>query len=157
MRACARRTERLTTQVQHIAVRLSAESAAILSNQLGIAVSAATVLRIQRQQLLPQPSTPHIIGVDDWAVRKGRTYGALIVDLERHRAIDVVPDTNAATFAAWLKTHPTVTVMSRDRAGNFAEGASTGAPHAIQVADRWHLFQNLGDALQRLLARHPAA
>lgn len=157
MRACARRTERLATQVQHIAVRLSAESAAILSNQLGIAVSAATVLRIQRQQLLPQPSTPHIIGVDDWAVRKGRTYGALIVDLERHRAIDVVPDTKAATFAAWLKAHPTVTVMSRDRAGNFAEGASTGAPHAIQVADRWHLFQNLGDALQRLLARHPAA
>jgi len=81
----------------------------------------------------------------------------LIVDLERHQPIDVLPDTKAETFAAWLQAHPGITVISRDRAGNFAEGALTGAPQAIQVADRWHLFGNLGDALQRLLERHPAA
>src|SRR5262249_34525463 len=98
-----------------------------------------------------------IIGVDDWAMRKGRTYGALIVDLQRHQPIDVLPDAKAETFATWLQQHPGISLISRDRAGNFAEGARSGAPQAIQVADRWHLFGNLGDALQRLLEQHPAA
>ncbi len=120
-------------------------------------VSAATLLRLQRQQPLPPPPAPQVIGVDDWAIRKGRTYGALIVDLERKKPIDVLPDAKADTFATWLQAHPSITVISRDRAGNFAEGALTGAPQAIQVADRWHLFGNLGEALQRLLEQHPAA
>src|SRR5439155_2429371 len=128
-----------------------------LGDQLGMPVSAATLLRLQRQHPLPPPPAPQIIGVDDWAVRKGRTYGALIVDLERHQPIDVLPDAKAETFATWLLEHPGITLISRDRAGNFAEGALRGAPQAIQVADRWNLFGNLGDALQRLLERHPAA
>jgi transposase len=81
----------------------------------------------------------------------------LIVDLERHQPIDVLPDAKAETFATWLQQHPGITFISRDRAGNFAEGARSGASQAIQVADRWHLFGNLGDALQRLLEQHPAA
>jgi len=81
----------------------------------------------------------------------------LIVDLERHQPIDVLPDAKAETFATWLQQHPGITLISRDRAGNFAEGAHRGAPQAIQVADRFHLFGNLGDALQRLLEQHPAA
>lgn len=120
-------------------------------------VSAATLLRLQRQHPLLPPPAPQIIGVDDWAIRNGRTYGALIVDLERHKPIDVLPDAKAETFATWLQQHPSITRISRDRAGNFAEGAHSGAPQAIQVADRWHLFGNLGDALQRLLEQHPAA
>ena len=157
IRAFARRTERLATQLGQLVFRLSAEAGARLGEQLGMPVSAATLLRLQRQHALPPPPEPQIIGVDDWALRKGRTYGALIVDLERHQPIDVLPDTKAETFAAWLQAHPAISVISRDRAGNFAEGARTGAPQAIQVADRWHLFGNLGDAMQRLLARHPAA
>jgi len=157
IRAFARRTERLASQLCHLAFRLSAEAGAQMSEQLGMPVSAATLLRLQRRHPLPPPSAPQIIGVDDWAIRKGRTYGALIVDLERKKPIDVLPDSKAETFAAWLKAHPTITVISRDRAGNFAEGASSGAPQAIQVADRWHLFGNLGEAVQRLLERHPAA
>jgi len=157
IRAFARSTERLVTQLCQLVFRLSAEAGARLGAQIGMPVSAATLLRLQRHHPLAPPPEPQIIGVDDWAVRKGRTYGALIVDLERHQPIDVLPDTKAETFAAWLQAHPTITVISRDRAGNFAEGASTGAPQAIQVADRWHLFGNLGDTMQRLLERHPAA
>jgi len=157
IRAFARRTERLASQLCQLAFRLSAEAGAQMSEQLGMGVSAATLLRLQRQQKLPPPAAPQIIGVDDWSIRKGRTYGALIVDLERKKPIDVLPDAKAETFATWLQAHPNITVISRDRAGNFAEGAHRGAPQAIQVADRFHLFGNLGDALQRLLERHPAA
>jgi transposase len=157
IQAFARRTERLASQLCHLAFRLSAEAGACLSEQLGMPVSAATLLRLQRHQKLPPPPAPQIIGVDDWAMRKGRTYGALIVDLERHQPIDVLADAKAETFATWLEEHPGITLISRDRAGNFAEGARSGAPQAIQVADRWHLFGNLGDALQRLLEQHPAA
>jgi len=157
IRAFARRTERLLTQLGQLVFRRSAEAGARLGEQIGMPVSAATLLRLQRRQTLSPLPEPQIIGVDDWAMRKGRTYGALIVDLERHQPIDVLPDTKAETFAAWLQAHPAISVISRDRAGNFAEGARTGAPQAIQVADRWHLFGNLGDAIQRLLARHPAA
>ena len=157
IRAFARRTERLATQLYQLAFRLSAEAAAQIGQQLGMPVSAATLLRLQRHQKLPPPPAPQIIGVDDWAIRKGHTYGALIVDLERHQPIDVLPDAKAETFATWLQQHPGITLISRDRAGNFAEGAHSGAPQAIQVADRWHLFGNLGDALQRLLEQHPAA
>ncbi len=157
IRAFARRTERLATQLCQLAFRLSAEAAAQMGQQLGMPVSAATLLRLQRLHPLPPPPAPQIIGVDDWAMRKGHTYGALIVDLERHQPIDVLPDAKAETFAAWLQERPSITLISRDRAGNFAEGANSGAPQAIQVADRWHLFGNLGDALQRLLEQHPAA
>jgi transposase/transposase IS204/IS1001/IS1096/IS1165 family protein len=157
IRAFARRTERLASQLCYLAFRLSAEAGAQMGKQLGMPVSAATLLRLQRHQKLPPPPAPQIIGVDDWAIRKGRTYGALIVDLERHQPIDVLPDAKAKTFATWLQQYPTITLISRDRAGNFAEGALRGAPQAIQVADRFHLFGNLGDALQRLLEQHPAA
>ena len=157
IRAFKRRTERLASQLCQLAFRLSAEAGACLSEQLGMPVSAATLLRLQRHHPLPPPPAPQIIGVDDWSIRKGRTYGALIGDLERKKPSDVLPDAKAETFTAWLQAHPTSIVISRDRAGNFAEGALRGAPQAIQVADRFHLFGNLGDALQRLLERHPAA
>ncbi len=92
IRAFARRTERLATQLCQLAFRLSAEAAAQMGQQLGMPVSAATLLRLQRLHPLPPPPAPQIIGVDDWAMRKGHTYGALIVDLERHQPIDVLPD-----------------------------------------------------------------
>jgi transposase len=97
--------------------------------------------------------TPAILGVDDWALRRGRTYGTLLVDLERHRPIDLWPDCTADTLAAWLQAHPGVLIISRDRSTEYARGATLGVPEAQQVLDRWHLVRNLREALERLLDR----
>jgi transposase len=153
----ARRTERLAQQLQQLAFALGGAAGAPRVAALGMPASASTLVRLQRRAILPPPPVPRIIGVDDWSFRRGRTYGALIVDLERHQPIEVLPDKTAAGFATWLKAHSTITVISRDRDSAFADGARQGAPQAIQVADRFHLHQNLGDALQRLLGHHPAA
>jgi transposase len=102
--------------------------------------SASTLVRLQRRTALPPPPAPEIIGVDDWSFRKGRTYGALVVDLERHQPIEVLPDKTAETFASWLKAYPTIKVITRDRDSAFAEGAREGASQAVQVADRFHLM-----------------
>lgn len=157
IRPSARRTERQAQQLHQLAFALGGSAAAPRVAALGMPASASTLVRLQRRTVLPPPPKPTIIGVDDWSFRKGRTYGALVVDLERHQPIEVLPDKTAETFASWLKAHPTITVSTRDRDSAFAEGAREGAPQAIQVADRFHLHQNLGDALQRLLGRYPAA
>jgi transposase len=157
IRPSARRTERQAQQLQQLAFALGGSAGAPRVAALGMPARASTLIRHQRRTALPPPSAPQIIGVDDWSFRKGRIYGALVVDLERHQPIEVLPDKTAATFATWLKAHPTITIISRDRDSAFAEGAREGAPQAVQVADRFHLHQNLGDALQRLLQRYPAA
>ncbi len=98
--------------------------------------------------------TPRVLGVDDWAGRRGRTYGTLLVDLERRRAVDLLPDREMATPAAWLTAHPGVELIARDRAGAYAEAARLAAPDAIQVADRFHLLRNLSEALERVMTRY---
>src|SRR5260370_5728972 len=95
------------------------------------------------------------LGVDDFAFRRGKHYGAILVDLDQHRVLDLLPERDAATFATWLEQHggAHIDVLSRDRGGAFAEGARLAAPHAVQVADRFHLLQNLGQALDQFLTR----
>jgi transposase len=97
------------------------------------------------------------VGIDDWAIRKGQRYGSILVDLERHRPIDLLPEHASGPIATWFENHPTIEVVARDRASIYAEALAKGAPHAQQVADRWHLTQNVGSALQDLLARHTSA
>jgi transposase len=129
------------------------EAGARLLQALGLTASPDTVLRHLRRTVLPHLPTPRVLGVDDWSYRRGQTYGTILVDLEQHRPVDVLPDRSAPTFATWLEQHPGVEVVSRDRGGSYADGAQQGAPHAVQVADRWHVLKNLMEALERVLSQ----
>jgi transposase len=118
-------------------------------------VSGDTLLRLIRAAPIPMTPSPRVIGIDDWAWRRGRRYGTIIVDLENgNRPINLLRDRKAETVEAWLKAHPGVEIVARDRAGSYADGVRAGAPDAVQVADRWHLLRNLGDALTSILDRH---
>lgn len=149
----ARRTTRLSDVVQRIGYEVGGESGSRILKYLQIAVSGDTVLRVIRQMAtsaLPERHIRHI-GIDDWAVKKGRNYGTIIVDLERHDVIDLLPDRTAETVAQWLQDHPTIEVIARDRSPDYINGIGAGAPQALQVADRWHLLLNLSQMVERFL------
>lgn len=155
--AHARRTSRQARRLSAIAKELGGRPAARESENVQMPVSRHTMLRLLRYAPAPAAPAVRILGVDDWSIRKGQTYGTLLVDLQAHRIVDVLPDREAQTLQTWLAAHPEVEVVSRDRAGAYAQGARKGAPQAQQVTDRFHLLLNLDDALKRLFERKQEA
>jgi transposase len=149
----ARKTVRLNAVLELIGFTVGGEAGARLARALGLTVSPDTLLRRLRQAAQKESAPSRFIGVDDFSFRHGQRYGTLLVDLERHCPIDLLPDREAATLSAWLKAHPGIEIVTRDRSRAYANGITEGAPAAVQVADRWHLLKNLCEALEKLLKR----
>ena len=152
-----RRSHQLRVALERVAFALGGEAGARLATALGLPTTPDILLRLIRSAALPEVGAPLRVGVDDFALRKGRTYASLVVDIEARRPLDVLPDCTATTIATWLTAHPSIRLVTRDRGTAIVEGVTRGAPQATQVADRWHLLKNLGDVVERLLVRERGA
>lgn len=150
----ARKTDRLESALSAVGFALGGEAGSRLAEELGLISSPDTLLRRIRSTPLPDTARVRALGVDDWAFRRGSSSGTILVDLERRRPIDLLEGSQASTFAEWLRSHPEVEFISRDRGGAYADAAREAAPEAVQVLDRWHLLKNLSEHLERFADSH---
>lgn len=153
----ARRTMRLARAQQQIGLTMGGAAGARLAAALTMPASRDVLLTLVRRTLLAPPPATTAIGLDDWALRKGHTYGTVLIDLLTRRPIELLPDRTMERVRDWLQAHPTITIVSRDRATAYAEAARLGAPQAQQVADRWHLLKNLSATVRQVLERYRTA
>ena len=151
-----RRTARQQKALEAIGFALGGEAGARLAIQLGFPASPDTLLRYIRQAPESAVVPPTVLGVDDWAWKRGHRYGTILVDLERRRVIDLLPDRSAKSFAEWLRGQSRVKIISRDRGGEYREGAKRGAPSAVPVADRFHLLKNLSEVVEKVFKKYSA-
>ncbi len=151
----ARRTQQLSQQQLAIALTVSGEAGARLLPLLGMPLSGDTLIREIRRMPEKEIKSPRVLGIDDWAKKRGHTYGTILVDLETRQPIDVLDSREAEEVANWLKQHPGIEIISRDRGYEYAKAVTEGAPDAQQVADRWHLLKNLREAVESMLLKKP--
>jgi transposase len=149
----ARRTARLQTIVHHLGLALGGRPGQGLARRLLMPVSKDTLLRTVRARAPEARPISRVIGIDDWAWKRGHRYGSIVCDLERREIVDVLPDREAATVEAWLADHPEVEIVSRDRGGGYGQAVARAAPDVVQVADRWHLMQNASQAFLDVVRR----
>jgi len=142
----ARRTSRLDGIVHHLGLALGGRPAAIFAKRLMLPVSNDTLLRVVRRRSPPPSDRLKVVGIDDWAWRRNHRYASIVCNLERRRIVTLLPDREAATAQAWFAAHPTIEIIARDRGGGYGEAAAKALPHAVQVADRWHLMENASRA-----------
>lgn len=152
-RPFGRRTTRLEGIVHHLGVALGGRPGQDFARRLLLPVSKDTLLRAVRRHAALPVEVPRVVGIDDWAFKRGQRYGTIICDLERRRIIDLLPDREAATVAAWLAARPSIAVIARDRGAGYMQAATDGRPGAIQVADRWHLMENASAAFLTAVQR----
>lgn len=147
----ARRTFRLNEVITFLAIVLGGRGGTKASQKLNISVGKDTLLRTIRRQSNPLLTNVKVLGVDDFAFRKGSSYGTILVDLEKRQPIDLLPDRQSETLKTWLLAHPDIEIVTRDRAISYGEAISNGLPEAEQVADRWHLLKNLSELVEKVL------